>query len=65
MNKKTWTTEELREEFEVIGFLAPYVAVKRKSDNIKGSLLFEHHPRIYYDFVEDKPYLPISRLKFK
>jgi hypothetical protein len=33
-----WTTSELSEEFEVQGFLAPYVIVRRKSDGRMGSL---------------------------
>ncbi len=54
VNEKTWTTDQLRKEFEVIGFAAPYVVVIRKSDKVKGSLVFKHHPRIYFNFKEDK-----------
>jgi hypothetical protein len=49
-----WNTEELTRDFEVFGFLAPYVAVKRKSDGKKGSLLFQHAPRFYFSFTENK-----------
>jgi hypothetical protein len=51
---QVWDTEELGQEFEVIGFMAPIVVVKRKSDGKKGSLEFQHHPRLYWGFVEDK-----------
>ena len=51
--EQTWTTEELREQFEVIGFLAPFLAVVRKSDGAKGSLEFRHSPRVYFNFVAD------------
>jgi len=51
--EKKWTTEELQKDFEVIGFQAPFVVVKRKIDNAIGSLQFNHHPRIYYNFVKD------------
>jgi hypothetical protein len=51
--EKTWTTDELRAEFEVIGFMAPFVAVRRLTDGRKGSMLFKHSPRIYYGFQED------------
>jgi hypothetical protein len=47
---KVWTTEELGEEFEVIGFLAPIVVVRRKVDGVKGSLEFQHSPRYYFHF---------------
>ncbi len=51
--KKRWDTDQLREEFEVIGFMAPFVAVVRKSDGKKGSLEFTHNPRFYFNFVPD------------
>lgn len=47
---KKWTTDELREEFEVIGFLAPFVVVRRKNDGVKGTLEFTHNPRVYFNF---------------
>jgi endo-1,4-beta-D-glucanase Y len=50
---KVWDTQELRQEFEVIGFLAPFVVVRRKSDGQKGSVEFQHHPRMYFNFVLD------------
>lgn len=46
-----WTTEELRRDFEVIGFMAPYVHVRRKADGVEGSLEFIHEPRLYFNFV--------------
>jgi hypothetical protein len=50
---RVWTTDELAQEFEVIGFLAPYVAVRRKSDGVKGSMEFMHNPRFYFNFAPD------------
>lgn len=47
---QTWTTEQVREEFEVLRFAAPFVIVRRKSDGIEGTLMFRHHPRVYFDF---------------
>ena len=35
---QVWDTEELSRDFEAIGFLAPFIAVRRKADNVKGSL---------------------------
>jgi hypothetical protein len=49
----TWDTQKLQEDFTVLGFLAPYVVVVRKSDGKKGSLQFRHHPRVYFGFQED------------
>ena len=47
-----WTTDEMREEFKVIGFGFGYVAVQRKSDGQKGSLDFSGTPRKYFGFVK-------------
>lgn len=48
-----WDTDALRRDFEVIGFLAPHVAVRRRADNIKGTLQFTHSPRVYFNFEAD------------
>jgi len=48
----TYNTTELQEKFKVISFLAPYVFVVRISDGKKGTLQFNHSPRIYYNFME-------------
>jgi len=50
---QVWTTEELGQDFEVIGFMAPLVVVRRKSDGKKGSLEFQHSPRFYFGFSLD------------
>ncbi len=47
---KVWNTDELSEEFQVVGFMAPLVVVRRKSDGVKGSLEFQHNPRLYFNF---------------
>lgn len=47
---KVWDTSQLGEDFEVIGFAAPLVVVRRRSDGVKGSLFFQHNPRFYYGF---------------
>jgi hypothetical protein len=51
--EKRWDTDQVREEFEVIGFMAPFVAVRRKSDGMRGSLEFTHHPRWYFNFIPE------------
>ncbi len=48
---KVWSTSELTDEFEVIGFLAPFVVARRRSDGQKGSLEFQANPRFYFNFV--------------
>lgn len=48
-----WDAGELAQEFEVLGFMAPYVVVKRRSEECKGSLEFQHWPRFYFNFLLD------------
>jgi hypothetical protein len=50
---QVWSTAEMREEFELLGFMAPYVVAKRKSDGQKGSLEFVHMPRFYFNWQAD------------
>lgn len=45
---KVWDTSELQEEFEVLGFMAPLVVARRRSDGTKGSLMFQASPRFYF-----------------
>lgn len=47
---QVWSTEEMCEEFEAIGFMAPLVVVRRRFDGQKGSLEFQHSPRFYFSF---------------
>lgn len=49
-----WDTEQLRAEFDVIAFLAPFVIVRRKKDGVKGSMEFTHNPRWYFNFKKDQ-----------
>ena len=50
---QVWDTGQLAEVFEVLGFMAPYIVIRRKSDGRKGSLEFQHMPRFYFNFVLD------------
>jgi len=50
---RVWDTRELTAEFEVVGFMAPYVVVRRKADRQQGSLEFQHQPRFYFHFITD------------
>jgi hypothetical protein len=48
---ETWTTDEMRRDFEPIGFAAPFIVVRRRSDGVEGTLEFTHNPRVYFDFT--------------
>ncbi len=47
-----WDTNELTRDFDVQGFMAPFVSVTRKSDGKRGLLMFQHSPRFYFHFDE-------------
>lgn len=47
---QVWDTQQLGQDFEVMGFMAPYVVVRRKADGAKGSLEFQHEPRFYFNW---------------
>lgn len=50
---QVWDKDELRGQFEVIGFAAPYVIVKERKTGKKGSLEFQHSPRLYFNWQAD------------
>lgn len=47
---QVWDTGELTEEFQAIGFMAPIIVVRRRSDGVKGSLEFQHSPRFFFNW---------------
>jgi hypothetical protein len=48
----TWDTEQLKADFEVIGYQAPFVVVRRRADGMRGTLEFTHRPRVYFGWEE-------------
>lgn len=49
--KQEWDTDAMRAEFEVVGFSAPFVVVRRRADGVLGSLQFTHSPRVYFGWT--------------
>lgn len=47
---QVWDTQQLQQDFTVVGFMAPYCRVQRKSDDKIGLIEFQHDPRFYYNF---------------
>ena len=47
---EVWDTNELRADFDVLGFMAPLVVVRRRSNGVRGSLEFQHSPRLYFNW---------------
>ncbi len=47
---EVWDTSELQEQFEVLGFMAPFVGVRRRCDGVRGNVMFQASPRFYFRF---------------
>ena len=52
---QVWDTPQVKLDYEVLGFLAPFVLVRRRSDGVRGLLQFQHSPRFYFDFKFQMP----------
>lgn len=52
--KDRWTTDEMTKAFEVKGFMAPFVVVRKRDTGEVGSLEFTHSPRVYFNWQPDK-----------
>jgi len=49
---QVWSTEEMQKDYEVLGFLSPFIYVRRKSDMKTGTLTFQHQPRYYFGWKD-------------
>lgn len=47
---QVWDTTELQQDFMVVGFLAPFVRVRRRDKGEEGSMEFQHEPRFYFNY---------------
>jgi hypothetical protein len=47
---KIWTTSEMQEEFDALGFMAPFIIVRKLDTGERGSLMFTHSPRYYFSW---------------
>ena len=54
MNKTEYTTAELQEKFNVLGFMMGFCVVEDKETGEKGSFEFFHSPRIYFNYKKDE-----------
>ncbi len=50
---QVWDTKELMLDFQIDGFAHPFVVVKRRTDNVVGTVVFQHSPRLFYSFTPD------------
>ena len=51
---KVWSAEELEQDFIVTAFIGPHVVVRRRTDNVVGTLEFSRRPHLFYNFQPNK-----------
>jgi hypothetical protein len=51
---KVWTAQELEQDFVVTAFIGSTVVVRRKADDVVGSLEFTNRPHLFYNFQPQK-----------
>ena len=51
---KVWSAEELEQEFVVTAFIGPHVVVRRKADDVVGTLEYTRRPLLFYNFQPNK-----------
>ncbi len=39
---KVWTTSEMQDEFDALGFMAPFIIIRKRDTGERGSLMFTH-----------------------
>jgi len=47
---QVWNTQEVSQDFEIEAFMAPFCVATRRSDGVRGSLMFQDRPRFYFHF---------------
>lgn len=50
MHTETMTTAEMQDKYKVLGFALGLCIVEDKQTGVKGTLDFDHAPRVYYNF---------------
>jgi hypothetical protein len=51
---KVWSAKDLEQDFVVTAFIGSTVVVRRKADDIVGTLEFTNRPHLFYNFQPQK-----------
>jgi hypothetical protein len=54
LHGEVYNTTQMATKFEVLSFAAPFCIVRERATGKRGTITFQHSPRFYFDFVEDK-----------
>ena len=50
LHGRVWSQQEIAAEFIITGIVDLTVIVRRKADDVVGSLDYQNDPRLYYNF---------------
>jgi hypothetical protein len=53
-HSKVWTAQELEQEFLITAFIGSSVVVRRKADDLVGTLDFTKRPHLFFNFQPNK-----------
>lgn len=48
-----WDSFQLARDFEVEAYHESFVVVRRRSDGVRGTVVFQHDPRLHWGFKPD------------
>jgi len=51
---QVWTTEEVKQEFEISGFKGPFALARHLGSGDVGTLIFQDNPRYYFGWNPDR-----------
>lgn len=50
LHGRVWSQQEIAREFIIVSIVGLTVIVRRKADDVVGSLDYQNAPRLYYNF---------------
>jgi len=54
LGEDVFDTDEIRSEFEILGFKKPFALAVNKTTGIRGTFLFQDNPRFYFGWSADR-----------
>lgn len=52
--ERVWDSDEVRDDFDIVGFKAPFAMAIHIDTNTSGTLLFQDNPRYYFGWNPDR-----------
>lgn len=52
---QVWDTQQLAHDFVITSIIGSTVVVRRKADDVVGTLSYQRNPPLYYRFIQAPP----------